>query len=159
MRQCPLLQEYFYPRPPRGGRQETAKALQLDDIISIHALREEGDLGFMPSQTRRFERFLSTPSARRATFPFQGSGLPGRNFYPRPPRGGRRWRTQKPGGPCLFLSTPSARRATYTLSQIRRFDHISIHALREEGDAGLMQHQRCFPKFLSTPSARRATLR
>ena len=56
---------YFYPRPPRGGRlkdldpalyfieflstpsarraTETAKALQLDDIISIHALREEGD--------------------------------------------------------------------------------------------------------------------
>ena len=36
---------YFYPRPPRGGRQaytvEEAKAI----IISIHALREEGDTG------------------------------------------------------------------------------------------------------------------
>ena len=33
----------FYPRPPRGGRQ----AAKYDDakfyLISIHALREEGD--------------------------------------------------------------------------------------------------------------------
>ena len=56
--------------------------------------------------------FLSTPSARRATHlgiievGFQ------RNFYPRPPRGGR---------PCALWRSPL-------------FQQISIHALREEGD-------------------------
>ena len=57
--------------------------------ISIHALREEGDV--MQSFTKKYcFQFLSTPSARRATFkPEQSSVLQG-----------------------LFLSTPSARRAT-----------------------------------------------
>ena len=34
----------------------------------------------------------------------------------------------------LFLSTPSARRATAALLLDRPCTHISIHALREEGD-------------------------
>ena len=34
---------------------------------------------------------------------------------------------------------------------------ISIHALREEGDAKLPQRLSLLPEFLSTPSARRAT--
>ena len=34
----------FYPRPPRGGRQQSGKADSKADAISIHALREEGDL-------------------------------------------------------------------------------------------------------------------
>ena len=56
--------------------------------ISIHALREEGD-NARSSFVQSFKRFLSTPSARRATFggvlthPFFS------HFYPRPPRGGR----------------------------------------------------------------------
>ncbi len=33
-----------------------------------------------------------------------------------------------------FLSTPSARRATSPIPTWRICDHISIHALREEGD-------------------------
>ena len=57
------------------------------------------------------------------------------NFYPRPPRGGRRPAT----GLCPDTQT------------------ISIHALREEGDfAGVAPFCDCF-LFLSTPSARRAT--
>ena len=59
------------------------------------------------------ERFLSTPSARRAT----GKGAPAQhdipNFYPRPPRGGRRMNTSN-----VIIGLK-----------------ISIHALREEGDA------------------------
>ena len=35
--------------------------------------------------------------------------------------------------------------------------YISIHALREEGDAEWYTHPTKIPKFLSTPSARRAT--
>ena len=34
---------YFYPRPPRGGRRNRIVACQLSEVISIHALREEGD--------------------------------------------------------------------------------------------------------------------
>ena len=57
------------------------------------------------------ERFLSTPSARRAT----PSG-----YY-------RGWFPE-------FLSTPSARRATNTIFEVLGRIAISIHALREEGD-------------------------
>ena len=62
--------------------------------------------------TRVGGRFLSTPSARRATLDFAGDRPGHGNFYPRPPRGGRR---------CLVAM------------RWRRLP-ISIHALREEGD-------------------------
>ena len=35
---------HFYPRPPRGGRRGFQVALNLLQLISIHALREEGDV-------------------------------------------------------------------------------------------------------------------
>ena len=80
---------YFYPRPPRGGRRiqdrpETPKggisihALREEGDgnkllgggeagkISIHALREEGDI-LMGNPAIYDGKFLSTPSARRAT--------------------------------------------------------------------------------------------
>ena len=79
----------FYPRPPRGGRPESGYTLTEVSVflstpsarratcpprpyfrrtdISIHALREEGDR------------------------PRAGCSSSGRNFYPRPPRGGRRF--------------------------------------------------------------------
>ena len=62
-------------------------------------------------------QFLSTPSARRATCPPENGRYPAGNFYPRPPRGGRR--------PHFFYDS-------------NRF-HISIHALREEGDQACQQ--------------------
>ena len=105
------LRKHFYPRPPRGGRlsffgfglffliisihalREEGDTLTLKarllKIISIHALREEGDLAKFDEKTGDFEisihalreegdaqqrtsrllvtKFLSTPSARRAT--------------------------------------------------------------------------------------------
>ena len=146
---------YFYPRPPRGGRpaaysgppssmtflstpsarRATAGTAHCPDrrTISIHALREEGD-----------EKIMT------------GSYIL-RDFYPRPPRGGRQHGSGQPG----------------------RSHRISIHALREEGDLTLeasivtlsnfyprpprggrrLDRQRMIAaiKFLSTPSARRAT--
>ena len=127
---------YFYPRPPRGGRRDSVSIDTSGRAISIHALREEGDLpgvvhprplaGFLSTPSARrataFRRdlrqrpdisihalreegdvgtqlsggkdgevFLSTPSARRATWRLhRGTGLQ-KNFYPRPPRGGRRF--------------------------------------------------------------------
>ena len=81
------------------------------------------------------DQFLSTPSARRATFPHRWGCKCAHNFYPRPPRGGRHKVLGEALGLNVFLSTPSARRATsgkYT---------------------GWYEKYR----FLSTPSARRAT--
>ena len=80
-------------------------------------------------------RFLSTPSARRATGRRQNIGTHTANFYPRPPRGGRRCRRLLPHLCRTFLSTPSARRATCVGRRHAGGAFISIHALREEGDA------------------------
>ena len=58
---------YFYPRPPRGGRLFRIRLVTGYFVISIHALREEGDAsncGWFALHAI----FLSTPSARRATF-------------------------------------------------------------------------------------------
>ncbi len=61
----------------------------LHQVISIHALREEGD-----RNSYMFTRFL-------------------RDFYPRPPRGGR----------------------PHDVVFVGECNFISIHALREEGDS------------------------
>ena len=122
----------FYPRPPRGGRQDGGDYLltgklflstpsarratvvvderDLREVISIHALREEGDV-----------------------FPLRFSSVI-HDFYPRPPRGGRQHRLRHIFRPVEFLSTPSARRATRDFHRASSFRSISIHALREEGD-------------------------
>ena len=57
-------------------------------LISIHALREEGDPEGADTMTA-FDKFLSTPSARRATDPIPPPRKHPGDFYPRPPRGGR----------------------------------------------------------------------
>ena len=59
-------QFYFYPRPPRGGRLRRRAKIPLCFVISIHALREEGD-GAVVTLQIMMVKFLSTPSARRAT--------------------------------------------------------------------------------------------
>ena len=79
-------------------------------------------------------KFLSTPSARRATLGLDGVAVDIEHFYPRPPRGGRRPSGLFYRGKFLFLSTPSARRATVSPTFAPSFVRISIHALREEGD-------------------------
>ena len=79
--------------------------------ISIHALREEGDL-VLPAHPNVLVLFLSTPSARRAT-----------------------WELLFNLSAKQFLSTPSARRATSQRSSNGSLLGISIHALREEGDS------------------------
>ena len=87
------------------------QVLGLSIPISTHALREEGDVHDLYA------------------FAFQG------DFYPRPPRGGRR----KGHDSALVLP------------------QISTHALREEGDGALRQVAAAYTEFLPTPSARRAT--
>ena len=56
----------FYPRPPRGGRRTCLYEAGRDEDISIHALREEGDAAVVLEDYEE-TKFLSTPSARRAT--------------------------------------------------------------------------------------------
>ena len=147
--------------------------------ISIHALREEGDV-HSGGYGHTGKQFLSTPSARRATLTLddepedrgisihalreEGDIFNERrqphigHFYPRPPRGGRPGAVKQQGQGERFLSTPSARRATRGGSQGDRGRGISIHALREEGDKQHHAESARTPTFLSTPSARRATV-
>ena len=124
--------------------------------ISIHALREEGD---RPSgQTRPAGlKFLSTPSARRATF-YRVPWAVWRDIFLSTPSARRATypvlvTTQR----LTFLSTPSARRATRPFPKVQLIGEISIHALREEGDLDAVTAAQGTAVFLSTPSARRAT--
>ena len=57
---------HFYPRPPRGGRRTVGGSPHGVECISIHALREEGDVRDAQAGCHA-QPFLSTPSARRAT--------------------------------------------------------------------------------------------
>ena len=140
----------FYPRPPRGGRQWGLDLRYFYCGISIHALREEGDT-----------RAILTPT-------------PGTDFYPRPPRGGRPSKAHHNTITSEFLSTPSARRATDKSLPARSHQHyfyprpprggrlyellciyidvmISIHALREEGDATSRHHGTTATDFYPRP--------
>ena len=125
----------LFQSTPSARRATPVSAVDYDRFaISIHALREEGDV-------RPFlHECIITPY-----------------FNPRPPRGGRhsvgnipRKRfdisihalreegdiraTDKTPGYGQFQSTPSARRATLRFCQRAGHGCISIHALREEGD-------------------------
>ena len=113
MRLCCNVRQRFLSTPSARRATKSPGFHPRQHLISIHALREEGDaaLPMAPCQTR--------------------------NFYPRPPRGGRPgigWRFDPP----VF---------------------ISIHALREEGDQHGKYRRGPTLIFLSTPSARRATKR
>ena len=79
-------------------------------------------------------RFLSTPSARRATVSPISVFVQTFNFYPRPPRGGRPFVGRRRVKRKIFLSPPTAWRATAVAVPTCRRGRISIHALREEGD-------------------------
>ena len=124
------MHKNFYPRPPRGGRQQfplfwlilllflsTPSARRATNlyrfiadfcVISIHALREEGDL------------WLPLREAQRQ-----------QNFYPRPPRGGRLTYADIAEDLSEFLSTPSARRATAKTETKSLFSNKLYNILHE----------------------------
>ena len=124
--------------------------------ISIHALREEGDIWAF-TKKKRPSPFLSTPSARRATQTQRLGDADGADFYPRPPRGGRR----RPHHHAIYYGLISihALREEGDLvgTDYCQTHDISIHALREEGDMSNTDVTIEQQGFLSTPSARRAT--
>ena len=124
---------YFYPRPPRGGRPLTCWSCAPPSLISIHALREEGDPSLKSAR----------PSGRNFyPRPPRGGRLHGAagffvvaDFYPRPPRGGRRAESLRPGRrPCNFYPRPPRGGRPSCLLHTSYVCIISIHALREEGD-------------------------
>ena len=139
---------YFYPRPPRGGRPVDYGAGTAGILISIHALREEGDRS---GQTifRPGTRFLSTPSARRATRADSRWFDLRVYFYPRPPRGGRLVSMVLHTFLCYFYPRPPRGGRPYITATPTTLSNISIHALREEGDTATPQQ--LLPKFYFYP--------
>ena len=86
-------------------------------------------------------KFLSTPSARRATVYKRGQ----RTFHPisihpPPPRGARLIQRAPNARSSPFPATPPARRATAAEAEETKIAEISIHALREEGDLTLKEY-------------------
>ena len=122
----------FYPRPPRGGRPGQRHC--ADHLQNFYPRPPRGGRPASVLPWVHASRFLSTPSARRATCPLEPAcadtcisihalreeGDRNRcfradrsaDFYPRPPRGGR---------PRAAIGGDKQK-------------EISIHALREEGD-------------------------
>ena len=112
------------PRPSKESSYISIHALREegDDLhrqrarrgeISIHALREEGDGPRKQEAAAEADFYPRPPRGGRRGWTAIGGHQ--RHFYPRPPRGGRRacaiWSFPSTG----FLSTPSARRATADL--------------------------------------------
>ena len=113
LRQYMGYPQYFYPRPPRGGRLQHRGDVHTTVNISIHALREEGD-GDPLARLCLIQKISIHALREEGDSPLQDNQ----------------------GSACIFLSTPSARRAT----------HVQLIAVTRVG------------VFLSTPSARRATM-
>ena len=174
------LETYFYPRPPRGGRRGRGYRSEAYRPISIHALREEGDLRrFRPCgpadqisihalreegdtliQSRLDETKIISIHALREEGDLlwqHWKEFMGEFLSTPSARRATCKRLERHRRASKFLSTPSARRATL-YKYTRCFDvRISIHALREEGDLAAAVNSRLMSIFLSTPSARRAT--
>ena len=149
------------------------------NIISIHALREEGD-----AETMRWlkgeAQFLSTPSVRRATpraF-VMPPAMPISIHALREEGDGIRTAWAVSGGKISihalreegdpksahcdlsladFYPRPPRGGRQRNYPQLPPNHCISIHALREEGDRSALYSRPLASKFLSTPSARRAT--
>ena len=123
------LLAYFYPRPPRGGRREPeSRFCCCRKFLSTPSARRATTKNqpFCPKKL-----FLSTPSARRATSGAAWQQRSGCYFYPRPPRGGRRTTRAKNTSKRLFLSTPSARRATAKTETKSLFSNKLYNILHE----------------------------
>ena len=128
------VMRYFYPRPPRGRRRENIQCEAKLLAISIHALREEGDvLHIHLIAVLGISIHALREEGDCAGFSVRLSG--------------------KDISIHALREEGDQRRGVPMLAPVL----ISIHALREEGDAGMTEKQRAEFIFLSTPSARRAT--
>ena len=123
---------YSFLSTPSGWRATVWCELTFlgKEIISIHALRVEGDHPCTPQLCSCPQPFLSTPSGWRATSKFKHS-------------------TQLFE---IFLSTPSGWRATVDDIELVDFTlRISIHALRVEGDICFQHRLQAAGNFYPRP--------
>ena len=127
----------------------------LETLISIHALREEGDEKDARGGTRyrisihalREEGDAYEPDRQR----------PRADFYPRPPRGGRRMDGADRHRNEEFLSTPSARRATAKTETKSLFSNKLYNILHEFRRALIYNGSKNYPnhaKRLKNPVRR-----
>ena len=190
----------FYPRPPGGGRQREHVAIDgyfkfLSTpsgwratrvilygwrcwIISIHALRVEGDecrflrsaryADFYPrppgggrhkmvEELEKMQDFYPRPPGGGRQFCKVNCALMF-DFYPRPPGGGRRMGVLQPPRRGGFLSTPSGWRATGEYGGYRKNTRIFLSTPSGWRATGCsMCGFGIQLEFLSTPSGWRAT--
>ena len=163
---------HFYPRPPRGGRPRTDKRM-FNVTANFYPRPPRGGRQFANLGEQPVKKFLSTPSARRATlrqaFAVQhyyisihalreeGDRLADfcfclcTDFYPRPPRGGRL--TTGTSFPSIRYFYPRPPRGGRRLppASVSAQSAISIHALREEGDGAGGRHYRRENHFYPRP--------
>ena len=110
----PTLDELFLSTP--SARRATLFVAYSEhfQLISIHALREEGDHARVEQAQAGF---IISIHALREEGDVESGEITADDYK--------------------FLSTPSARRATVPLFLVLFWQRISIHALREEGDTPL----------------------
>ncbi len=77
----------FYPRPPRGGRPGALVCKISSGAISIHALREESDVEIIIPQS--VQKISIHALREEGDVRLKNKATGGKDFYPRPPRGGR----------------------------------------------------------------------
>ena len=117
-----------------GRATKATDNLQSFTVISIHALRGEGDQ-FIIRAIQSYAIFQSTPSVGRATLIHSKRAQWIRYFNPRPPWGGRLY-THIDYSIIFHISIHALRGEgdSFLLSRYPRQPQISIHALRGEGD-------------------------
>ena len=137
------------------GDQLFIATAELVSVISIHALREEGDVTSPRRKPMNFNFYPRPPRGGRLTP--QPKMTVKADFYPRPPRGGRR-REVRIFQRWYQISIHALREEGDKIAKVDGTAiKISIHALREEGDVWAADCEKVVIEFLSTPSARRAT--
>ena len=171
--QRPITVSIFLSTPSaRRATQHILVSVVAGADISIHALREEGDISPESSQTAAADFYPRPPRGGRRGVAFSVMSpdlisihalreegdimLPmwrasTANFYPRPPRGGRLPMLQLPpqiaGISIHALREEGDRQAV----AVEKHKPISIHALREEGDIMLPMWRASTANFYPRP--------
>ena len=169
----------FNPRPPWGGRRLRTDSCSRQKVISIHALRGEGD-AVLPEITSAMPisihalRGEGDASVRLSVLlplhfnprpPWGGRRVSARgwrqdrHFNPRPPWGGRRSPTRRPSVTrTSFQSTPSVGRATMLAAKpVQKESHFNPRP-PWGGRLTASLKSSAVSTFQSTPSVGRATI-
>ena len=128
---------------------------QRHRVISIHALREEGDSSTW-SRAARSDYFNPRPPRRGRPIVMPLSAGIAPHFNPRPPRRGRLITREDLQSLVQFQSTPSAKRATLSISNMGTITEFQSTPSAKRATAGSADDALA-SKFQSTPSAKRAT--